>query len=166
MLPFLDPAQSKQACLLTTRSNPTTQPQINLYYVDDASVLRGQRFQEGITPATGSSGDINGYPMKIDRSSRLAGFHPFVVSQDSDGKMRWTHWHAPGTWDNRTFDDGNVVGSPGCGAVVTSAAVVYLNSGALLYRSRAGDMQGYVGSTNGTVDPEWAWADGGKQRKQ
>lgn len=136
------------------------QPQINLYFVDEASLLRGQRFRDGVTPAKGSSADINAYPMLIDSASRLSAYFPHVASQDSDGKMRWMHWTSPDKWENYTFDGGDATGSPGSGLAVLSAAVRFFNAGAFIYRNAAGDISNYIGSTNGSVNDDWAWSQG------
>lgn len=141
-------------------TNKLPQPQINLYFVDESSLLRGQRFQDGVTPAKGSSADINAYPLLIDSASQLSAYYPHVVSQDSDGKVRWMHWTTPNKWVNHTFDGDDATGSPSSGLVALSAAVSYLNCGAFIYRNAAGDMSNFVGSTNGSVEDTWAWSQG------
>lgn len=141
-------------------TNKLRQPQINLYFVDETSLLRGQRFQDGVTPAKGSSADINAYPLLIDSASRLSAYYPHVVSQDSDGKVRWMHWTTPNNWDNHTFDGDNATGSPSSGLVALSAAVLYFKCGAFIYRNAAGDLSNFVGSTDGSVEDTWAWSQG------
>lgn len=94
----------------------------------------------------------------MDGSSRLSAFHPHMVAQDPNGKIRWLHWSSSGDWDNRTFN--GVVGSPGSGLSTTSAAVKYYLSGAFMYRNKAGKLTAFVGSTNGTLNSDWAWSGG------
>lgn len=150
-------------CTYVTDKLP--QPQMNLYFVDQTSLLRGQRFQDSVTPAKGLSADIYAYPMEIDTSSRLAGYHPHLVSQDNNGKMRWLHWTAPDKWDNRTFDGGDAIGSPSSGLAALPAAVSNFTAGSFLFRNAAGEMTSFVGSTNGVLRDEWAWAQGKRIRR-
>lgn len=96
--------------------------------------------------------------MRIDGTSRLTGYHPHVLAQNTDGKMKWIHWIGEDNYENYTL--GDAVGSSGSGMVLVSAATKFFQSGAFLYRNSAGYLSTYVGSTNGTLHDDWAWAQG------
>lgn len=128
-----------------------------LYYVDEASLLRGQRFRDGLTPSKGASSDINRFPLKVDRGSRLAAYFPFALTEDVNGKLRWIHWQ-DGKWFNRTFDGGDATAAPGSGMVVLPVAVTYSDAAGFLFRDKGGQLTPYT--TNVSVHNDRAWSYG------
>lgn len=69
--------------------------QMYLFYVNEQSVLRSQLFQDNERPVKGDVGGLNEYRLTVDVSSRMAGFFPYVIAQDTDGLIRWIQWDAP-----------------------------------------------------------------------
>jgi hypothetical protein len=112
--------------------------------------MRGQGFQDYVGAAEqGSRLDLNDYPVTVPSTSSLGSYWPYIMSQNSDGTVRWSNYQGPTasvSWTNSTLATQS---SKGTGIVVLPASTVYSNAGGFLYRdNNAGKLETYLADRN------------------
>ena len=143
---------------------PLFQPEVNLYYVDPSSQLRGYKFQESSTGAGSSSssenGRLNSFPFTVPPASKLSAWWPVLASQNPDGTMQYFRdlGFEGRDWENYTFSNADAV--PGTGIVMLPTAVAYKEAAGFLYVNNKGVLSTYLASSNNTAVEGWAWGAG------
>ncbi|KAI0137095.1 hypothetical protein BJ170DRAFT_677953 [Xylariales sp. AK1849] len=138
---------------------------IEFFYLDTASTIRGQvfNFQNDDIVLKGQGSSINDYPLKVADNSSISTYFPYIVSQDTDNKLRWTMMLGQNGsnltqpwWVNDT--DLNVVGAKGTDLTLLPVAQTYLDDGGFIYRTDEGRLataiKDYTG--NATTDASWS----------
>lgn len=147
--------------MLTNSPRSPFQPEVNLYYLDPSSQLRGYKFQESSTSSSSSENTrLNSFPFTIPSTSKLSAWWPVLASQNPDGTMQYFRdWGFEGRgWENYTFSNADAV--PGTGIVMLPTAVAYKEAAGFLYVNNKGVLSTYLASSNNTVVDGWAWGVG------
>jgi hypothetical protein len=136
------------------------QAEVQFYYLDENSMIKGQVFRDNYTPLTGNTMDILDFSVPVDRTSRLSAFYPHVMSQNANGSMQWYHTvlPAPDVWQNFTVYD--AAAGNHTGMAVLPADVRYVDSVGFVYVNDQGILSTYITIPNNTAVDGWAWSPG------
>ena len=139
--------------------------QVELYYLDQQSILKGQNFIiEDSSPTQGYTNDsINNFPVRLENAT-LSCYLPYMIAQDSTGSFLYFTWNqilgetnSSQYWSNTTIE--GLEGSGNSDVVAVPATRSYLSSTAFVYRDSDGNLANYDLSTNGDLS-SITWGDG------